>query len=80
MHIPVLGIVENYSFMECPDCGRKIKLFGESGIDQTAAELGVPVLGKLPLNPEFAKAVDEGRFFELENPYLAEAVKRLEEM
>ena len=46
MNIPVLGIVENYSYVKCPDCGKEIKVFGESHIDEAAAEMGVPVLGK----------------------------------
>lgn len=77
MHVPVLGLIENYSFLKCPDCGKQIKLFGESHIDEVAKELGVPVLAKLPLDPEYAKAVDEERFFELENSYIEEAVKSL---
>ena len=70
MHIPVLGVVENYSYFECPDCGKRISLFGESHIDEVAKELGIDVLGKLPLDPKYAQAADEGRFFELENPNL----------
>jgi Mrp family chromosome partitioning ATPase len=80
MDIPVLGLVENYSYVECPDCGTKIKLFGESRIDEAAAELGVPVFGKLPLNPEYAKAVDAGAFETVQHQYLdagVEAIKKL---
>ena len=62
MKIPVLGVVENFSYLKCPDCGKEIKLFGESNIDQTAEEMGLPVLGKLPLDPAYAKAADEGAF------------------
>ena len=51
MNIPVLGIVENYSYLTCPDCGKKISVFGESHIDEVAAELGIPVLGKMPIDP-----------------------------
>ena len=78
MKIPVLGLVENYSFLKCPDCGKEIKLFGESHIDEAAAEMGIPVLGKMPLNPEYAQMVDEGKFAQIENPYLDEAVKKVE--
>ena len=49
MHIPVLGVVENLSYLKCPDCGKHISLFGESHIDEAAASLGTKVLGKLPL-------------------------------
>lgn len=70
MDIPVLGLVENYSFLKCPDCGKEIKVFGESHIDEVAADIGVKVLGKMPLDPEYAKLADEGRFHQMENPYL----------
>ncbi|MCH5332910.1 MAG: Mrp/NBP35 family ATP-binding protein [Agathobacter sp.] len=77
MHIPVLGIVENFSYLKCPDCGKEIKLFGESSIDATAKELGTRVLGKLPLNPEFAKLADAGEFCKIQNSDLTEAVNVL---
>lgn len=80
MNIPVLGLVENYSFIKCPDCGKEIKLFGESHIDEAAKEIGLPVLGKMPLDPQFAKLVDEGKFHEIENPYLEEAVKKVQSL
>lgn len=51
MDIPVLGVVENYSYLKCPDCGKEIKLFGESHIDEVASELAMQVLGKMPLDP-----------------------------
>ena len=68
--IPVLGIVENYSYVKCPDCGKEIKVFGESHIDEIAADLNVPVLGKMPLDPAIAQMVEEEKFSEAENPYL----------
>lgn len=70
MNIPVLGIVENYSYVKCPDCGKEIKVFGESHIDEIAADLNVPVLGKMPLDPAIAQMVEEEKFSEAENPYL----------
>lgn len=70
MSIPVLGIVENYSYVECPDCGKKIYVFGESHIDEIAAELSLPVLGKMPVCPSYASAVDRGDFGSVENTYL----------
>ena len=72
MNIPVLGVVENYSYVKCPDCGKEIKVFGESHIEETAAELGIPVLGKMPIDAELAKAVEEERFYEVRNQYLDE--------
>ena len=77
MHIPVLGIVENYSYLKCPDCGKKISVFGESHIDEIAEELGVPVLGKMPIDPALAEAVESEKFYESDNPYLADAVNKL---
>lgn len=75
MDIPVLGMVENYSYMECPDCGKKLNIFGKSNIDEIAVELNVPVLGKLPIVSKFAELADDGKFDEAENPYLEEAIK-----
>ena len=60
MHVPVLGFVENYSYLECPDCGKKIEVFGKSKLDTVAAELGVPVLARLPIDPKVAEAYDNG--------------------
>ena len=80
MHIPVLGIVENFSYLACPDCGKKISLFGESHVDEVAEELQVPVFGKLPLDPSMAQKADEGKFFEIDNPYLAAGVETLKNL
>ena len=80
MHIPILGLVENYSYLLCPDCGKKISVFGESGIDETAAQLGIEVLAKLPINPDYAKAADQGVFESLELPEISKAVEKLKEL
>ncbi len=77
MHIPVLGLVENFSYLKCPDCGKEISLFGKSHIDEAAKEMATRVLGKLPLDPSYAEKADEGRFYEMENPYLDHAVEVL---
>ena len=74
MHIPVLGIVENYSYLKCPDCGKEIPVFGESHIQEIASELGTEVLGKMPIAPQYAKASD-GNFASLQNEYLEKAVE-----
>lgn len=60
MDIPILGIVENMSYIKCPDCDKKINMFGESHVEETAAEFGLRVLGKLPLDPKVAAAYDAG--------------------
>lgn len=70
MNIPVLGIVENYSYIKCPDCGKEIKVFGESHIDEIAKELEIPVLGKMPIDTAIAEAVEAEKFYEVTNPYL----------
>jgi Mrp family chromosome partitioning ATPase len=77
MHIPVLGVVENFSYLKCPDCGSRINFFGESHIDEAAAELGIPVLGRIPIDPQFAAYADSGDFDSSDNPYIAEAVQRV---
>ena len=77
MDIPVLGIVENYSYLVCPDCGKKISVFGESHVDETAKELDIPVIGKMPIDAGLAEAVEEERFYEISNDYLTDAVNKL---
>ncbi|MEG1596107.1 MAG: Mrp/NBP35 family ATP-binding protein [Lachnospiraceae bacterium] len=80
MDIPVLGIVENYSYLKCPDCGKEIKVFGDSHIEEVAGELGMKILGKLPIEPAFAAKADEGKFYEVENTYLEEAYNVLSKL
>ena len=60
MNIPVLGFVENYSYLECPDCGKKISVFGKSHLDEIAAQFELPVLARLPIDPKVAEAYDSG--------------------
>lgn len=60
MNIPIVGVVENMSYVECPDCGKKLYVFGESHLEEAAAKHGLKVLGRLPLNPEIAKLCDAG--------------------
>lgn len=60
MNVPVLGLVENMSYIKCPDCGKEIKIFGESHIDEIADEFGYDLLGKLPIDPELASYIDKG--------------------
>lgn len=73
MKVPVLGLVENYSYVKCPDCGKELKVFGESNIDAIAAEMNLPVLGKMPIDAEFASKADGGIFDEVVNPYIEAA-------
>jgi len=61
MHIPVLGFVENYAYLSCPDCGKKISVFGKSHLDEIASQLNLPVLARLPIDPAVAEAFDNGQ-------------------
>ena len=60
MHIPVLGFVENYSYLECPDCGKRINVFGESRLEEVAEALDLPILARLPIDPMVAQSYDSG--------------------
>lgn len=77
MNIKVLGVIENYSYVVCPDCGKIISIFGESHIDEIAAELHIDVLGKMPVNPAYAEAADKGEFDQVVNTYVDAAVEKL---
>lgn len=72
MNVPILGIVENMSYLKCPDCGRKISVFGESGVDALAMEHGIPAVAKLPIDSELTKAADSGKIENLQENYLTE--------
>jgi len=74
MNIPILGIIENMSYAECPDCGKKIHVFGESKLDEVAEEFGLPVLGRIPMNPKLAAACDQGMIELFEGDWLDGAV------
>ena len=80
MNIPVLGLVENYSYLRCPDCGKQIPLFGESKIDDVSAAYSLPVLARLPLDPELAKQCDAGLVELFESTALDGAADRLEQL
>ena len=77
MHVPVLGLVENFSYLECPDCGRKISVFGESHVDEVAGELGIPVFAKLPIDPSKAAAADAGEFYGTDHSAFDQAIASL---
>lgn len=80
MKVPVLGVVENFSYLECPDCGKKLSVFGESHIDEVAAELGLPVFAKLPIQPEKASAADAGQFYAQDHSAFDSAVEVLKKL
>lgn len=80
MNIPILGIVENMSYVECPDCGKQIKIFGESNLEETAKELGLNVLGKIPIDPVMASLSDKGEFEKFSNSSLDAAADQIEQL
>ena len=75
MNIPVLGLIENYSYLVCPDCGRKIQVFGESHADEAAEGKGLTVAGRIPIDPAFAEAADQGAFAGVDIAELKEAAQ-----
>lgn len=77
MNIPILGIIENYSYLECPDCGKKISVFGESHVDEIAKGHGLEVLAKLPIDPKLAAACDAGTLEDAELPDLSKACDKI---
>lgn len=78
MNIPILGIVENMSYVECPDCGKKIPLFGTSHVDEVAAAHDLPVLGRIPMNEKLALACDNGLMERFEGTWLDAAADAVE--
>ena len=77
MNIPVLGLVENMSYVKCPDCGKEIKVFGESHIEEVAQNFGYDLLARIPMDPKLAALVDRGMIELMENNYMDEAVKKI---
>ena len=75
MNIPVLGLVENMSYVVCPDCGKHINVFGESHIEKVADEFGYDLLGRIPMDQKLAALVDRGMIELMENDYLDTAVQ-----
>ena len=77
MHIPVLGFVENYSYLECPDCGKKIEVFGKSHLEEVARSFDLPVLAKLPIDPKVAEAFDNGQMETIPTDNLAAVIEKI---
>jgi Mrp family chromosome partitioning ATPase len=78
MQIPVLGLVENYSYFQCPNCGKRYEIFGKSRIDEVAAAQGVSCKDRIPVDPSLAAAVDEGMLEDVPLPYLENAMAMLQ--
>ena len=77
MEIPILGIIENYSYIQCPDCGKKISVFGESHVEEIAQEHKLDVLAKLPIDPALAAACDAGTLEDAQLPDLSKACDKI---
>ncbi len=73
MGIPVLGVVENYSYVKCPDCGSEIRIYGDSHIEEVAGDWNISLLGRIPMDRRFAEAADNGEIFLLEHDHLQKA-------
>ena len=78
MNVPVLGLVENYSYFTCPDCKKQYRIYGESHIDELAKKHGTEVLAKLPIDPELASLCDRGVIELFENTEMEEAATVIE--
>lgn len=77
MNVPILGLVENMSYFECPDCGKRHEIFGKSHLDDIAREYDLKVLGRIPMQPNLAVQCDAGQIESVENIYLNEAAEEL---
>ena len=75
MHVPILGLVENMSYAVCPDCGKHINVFGDSHVDEIADKYKLPVLAKMPIDPELAKEADAGMIEVFAGDYLDNAAR-----
>lgn len=80
MNIPILGLVENYSYFHCPDNGKDYEIFGPSHLEETASAYGLKVLARLPINPELASACDAGKLGDYQEPQLENCCSYLEEV
>ncbi|MBQ7504522.1 MAG: Mrp/NBP35 family ATP-binding protein [Ruminococcus sp.] len=80
MNVPIIGIVENMSYFECPDCGKRHNIYGESRIDEVAERFGTKVLQKLPIDPKLASAVDKGMVEMIDDGLVDDACEELEKL
>lgn len=80
MDIRVLGLVENYSYIVCPDCGKVIKPYGDSKIEELAAKYSTEVLAKLPIDPDLASLADKGVIELFEGDHLESAADKIEKL
>ena len=79
MNIPILGIIENYSYLECPDCGKQMKIFGESNLEEAAKKHNIDILARVPIDPEIPNLSDKGMIEMFNGSYMDECVEKIEE-
>ena len=77
MNIPVLGLVENMSYVKCPDCGKELHVFGESHIKEIAAHFGYELLARIPIDPQISAHIDAGQIEQIEVDYLNAAAEQI---
>ena len=77
MNVPVLGLVENMSYVKCPDCGKEIKVFGESHIEEIAEKFGYDLLARIPMDAKLSALVDRGMIELMENDYMDKAAQTI---
>ena len=78
MHIPILGFVENYSYLACPDCGKRIEVFGKSHLDEVAASFDLPILARLPIDPQVAACYDAGEMESVDTSLMQQVLDAVE--
>ncbi len=80
MNIPILGLIENMSYVKCPDCGKEITVFGKSNIEKIAESFNIPVLAKIPMEESVSLAIDSGDVESIESEYLNDVAKKIEKL
>lgn len=80
MNVPILGLVENFSYLECPDCGKKINVFGESTVEDLAKENDIDVFAKIPIDPKVADSADSGKIADIKGDWLKGIVEKISEI
>ena len=80
MNVPIIGLVENMSYVQCPDCNKQIKIFGESNVEKIAMDYHLPLLAKIPMSQEISRAVDEGEIESLNSDFLDAAAALVEKL
>ena len=80
MNVPIIGLVENMSYVQCPDCTKQITIFGESNVEKIAMDYHLPLLAKIPMSQELSRAVDEGEIESLNSDFLDAAAALVEKL